>query len=107
MDTREVFELLRKVGVPVGIVNSVEEGAKLVGKRGIIGEAEYKGKVYRCVSFSAKFSNYVVKRKGKVSKSRCKMLVVNSILRRFYMCEYFCIVSYLFVLGDFDEGYYC
>jgi len=68
MDTREVFELLRKVGVPIGIVNSVEEGAKLVEERGIIGEAEYKGKVYRCVSFPAKFSNYVVKSRGKVPK---------------------------------------
>ena len=68
MSTREVFKLLRKCGVPVGVVNSVEEGVKLVKGRGIIGEAEYKGEVYRCVLFPARFSNYAVKRKGEVPK---------------------------------------
>jgi len=68
MNTREAFELLKRAGVPVGVVNSVKEGAKIVEERGIIGEVEYKGKVYRCVSFPARFSNYVVKGKGKVPK---------------------------------------
>ena len=68
MSTREVFELLRAANVPFGVVNSVEEGAVIVEKRGIIGRVEYKGKVYRCVSFPVRFSNYVVKRKGKAPR---------------------------------------